>query len=158
MTAAGGADIVIAGADSDNGTDASGANAHRTDDGLIRVGDESFALREALSTRLEITALGRAFVEQYAAATGNDALAAELAGLEGEAARRYLYDNQIVDVLHAHRRYNIYEEELWQGSAARLRMMISMPRIREWWADNQPLYAASFRTHVNAEIEDLAAQ
>ena len=62
------------------------------------------------------------------------------------------------EVLHAHRRYNIYEEELWQGSAARLRMMISMPRIREWWAENQPLYAASFRTHVNSEIEDLAAQ
>ncbi len=68
----------------------------------VSVGDETLALREALSTRLEITALGRAFVEQYATATGNDALATELAALDGEAARRYLYDNQIVDVLHAH--------------------------------------------------------
>ncbi len=60
-----------------------------------------------------------------------------------------------LEVLHAHRRYDIYEEELWQGAAGRLRRMLSNPRIREWWEDSKDIYAASFREYVATEIETL---
>lgn len=62
-----------------------------------------------------------------------------------------------VEVLHAHRRYDIFEEELWQGAAGRLRRMLSNPRIRDWWEDNKDIYAASFRNHVTEEIEIICA-
>jgi hypothetical protein len=62
-----------------------------------------------------------------------------------------------LEVLHAHRRYDIYEEELWQGAAGRLRRMLSNPRIQSWWDENKDIYAASFRKHVATEIETLQA-
>jgi hypothetical protein len=62
-----------------------------------------------------------------------------------------------LEVLHAHRRYDIYEEELWQGAAGRLRRMLSNPRIQDWWVDNKDIYAASFRDYVATEIETLHA-
>ncbi len=62
-----------------------------------------------------------------------------------------------LEVLHAHRRYDIYEEELWQGAAGRLRRMLSNPRIRDWWEDNKDIYAASFREYVATEIETFRA-
>lgn len=58
-----------------------------------------------------------------------------------------------IEVLHAHRRHGIYEEELWQGTAGRLRRMLSNPRIQEWWEDNRDIYASSFRNHVAADIQ-----
>jgi len=62
-----------------------------------------------------------------------------------------------LEVLHAHRRYDIYEEELWQGAAGRLQRMLANPRIREWWEENKDIYAASFRDHVAEEIETIRA-
>ncbi len=62
-----------------------------------------------------------------------------------------------LEVLHAHRRYDIYEEELWQGAAGRLRRMLSNPRIRDWWEDNKDVYAQSFRHHVTTEINTIVA-
>lgn len=62
-----------------------------------------------------------------------------------------------LEVLHAHRRYDIFEEELWQGAAGRLRRMLANPRIRDWWEDSKEIYAASFGHHVDAEIEKINA-
>ena len=62
-----------------------------------------------------------------------------------------------IEVLHAHRRYDIFEEELWQGAAGRLRRMLNNPRIRDWWEDNKDIYAVSFRDHVTEEIEIICA-
>ena len=63
-----------------------------------------------------------------------------------------------LEVLHAHRRYDIFEEELWQGAAGRLRRMLANPRIRDWWHDNEDVYASSFREHVAAEIKKINAE
>lgn len=60
-----------------------------------------------------------------------------------------------LEVLHAHRRYDIYEEELWHGAANRLRNMLENPRIRAWWDGVQESYASSFQAFVTAEIETI---
>ncbi|GJL91980.1 DUF6082 family protein [Hyphococcus sp.] len=60
-----------------------------------------------------------------------------------------------IEVLHAHRRYEIYEEELWQGAASRMRVMLENPLIRDWWTNNKPHYAKSFQEHMRAEIETV---
>ncbi|KJS39907.1 MAG: hypothetical protein VR74_00280 [Hyphomonas sp. BRH_c22] len=60
------------------------------------------------------------------------------------------------EVLHTHRRYGIFEDELWEGSEARLRESLSNPGIREWWVECRPLYARSFVKYVDrlaAELE-----
>lgn len=58
-----------------------------------------------------------------------------------------------IEVLHAHRRYDIYEEELWDGAMSRLRVMLANPLVRQWWADNREHYAKSFQAHLTSEIE-----
>lgn len=62
-----------------------------------------------------------------------------------------------IEILHTHRRYNIFEEELWQATMARLRVMIANPLIREWWAENKSHYAASFCKIMEAEILNAEA-
>ena len=62
------------------------------------------------------------------------------------------------EVLHAHRRYDIYEEELWQGAAGRMRRMLDNPRVRQWWSENKDIYANSFRQEVDAAINRAADQ
>ncbi len=62
-----------------------------------------------------------------------------------------------LEVLHAHRRYDIFEEELWQGAVGRLRRMLDNPRIRDWWEDNKEIYAASFGDYVDAEVRKIRA-
>lgn len=57
-----------------------------------------------------------------------------------------------IEVLHAHKRYDIYEEELWEGAASRMRSMLENPLVRDWWANNEQHYAKSFRAHMVNEI------
>ena len=62
-----------------------------------------------------------------------------------------------IEVLHAHRRYKIYEEELWQGAVSRMRVMLANPLVRQWWSDNKQHYATSFRKHMTEEIQLVEA-
>lgn len=54
------------------------------------------------------------------------------------------------EVLHTHRRYDIFEQELWEGSEARLRESLSSPAVRAWWGDTKDYYARSFVGFVDA--------
>lgn len=60
-----------------------------------------------------------------------------------------------IEVLHAHRRYHIYEEELWEGATSRMRVMLANPLIREWWHNNKAHYAASFQKHMETELDTV---
>jgi len=53
------------------------------------------------------------------------------------------------EVLHLHRRYGIFEEELWIGSEERLKETLTNPVLREWWNDCKSYYARSFVTYVD---------
>lgn len=66
-------------------------------DEAVRIADESKGVREALIEDFELTQSYPAFVEKFAAATGNAALA-EIAG-DKAALREYLDDRQIYDVI-----------------------------------------------------------
>ncbi|MEQ8320584.1 MAG: hypothetical protein RH946_09985 [Rhodospirillales bacterium] len=61
------------------------------------------------------------------------------------------------EVLHTHRRYGVFEDELWEGSEARLRESLSNPGIRDWWAESRPLYARSFAKYVDTLAAELDA-
>jgi hypothetical protein len=64
------------------------------------------------------------------------------------------------EVLHTHRRFGVFEEELWGGTEARLRDNLDSPAIRAWWKDSKPFYARSFVTYVDgiaAEWEAIEA-
>ncbi|MCA8902010.1 MAG: hypothetical protein KDA53_12250 [Hyphomonas sp.] len=64
------------------------------------------------------------------------------------------------EVLHTHRRFGVFEEELWGGTEARLRDALSSAAIREWWADSREFYAKSFVAYVDeicAEWEAIEA-
>ncbi|MEE9381667.1 MAG: hypothetical protein V3V03_09690 [Hyphomonadaceae bacterium] len=56
------------------------------------------------------------------------------------------------EILHAHRRYGIHEEELWQGTEARLRGSLDNPIVQAWWKDNKNFYATSFGEFVDGII------
>tara|TARA_R110002020_G_scaffold83397_1_gene206751 strand:+ start:155145 stop:155639 length:495 start_codon:yes stop_codon:yes gene_type:complete len=60
------------------------------------------------------------------------------------------------EVLHTHRRFGVFEDELWEGSEARLRESLSDAGIRAWWAESRIVYARSFVKYVDrlsAELE-----
>lgn len=62
------------------------------------------------------------------------------------------------EVLHTHRRFGVFEEELWGGTEARLRDSLESAAIRDWWQESKPFYAKSFVTYVDkiaAEMEAL---
>ena len=59
------------------------------------------------------------------------------------------------EVLHLHRRYGIFEEELWIGSEARLKEALAVPAIRFWWDDCKSYYAGSFITYVDGLIAEI---
>jgi len=61
------------------------------------------------------------------------------------------------EVLHLHRRYGIFEEELWVGSEARLKEALATPAIRIWWEDCKSYYAGSFITYVDSLIAEIVA-
>ena len=64
------------------------------------------------------------------------------------------------EVLHTHRRFGVFEEELWIGTEARLRDSLDSAAIRAWWQESKPFYARSFVAYVDeiaAEIEALEA-
>lgn len=57
-------------------------------------------------------------------------------------------------MLHTHRRFGVFEEELWGGTEARLRDSLSSAGVREWWADSKEFYAESFVAYV----DEIAAE
>lgn len=61
------------------------------------------------------------------------------------------------EVLHTHRRFGVFEEELWQGTEARLRDTLESAAIRQWWLDSRPFYARSFASYVDAISAEMAA-
>lgn len=64
------------------------------------------------------------------------------------------------EVLHTHRRFGVFEEELWIGTEARLRDSLDSAAIREWWRESKPFYAKSFIAYVDriaAEVEAAEA-
>lgn len=66
----------------------------------ISLANQSLSLAEALTEQLELTQSYPAFVDKYAAATGNQALA-QLAA-DKTALRAYLVDRQIIDIVREH--------------------------------------------------------
>ena len=54
------------------------------------------------------------------------------------------------EVLHTHRRFGVFEEELWIGTEARLRDSLESSAIREWWQESKPFYARSFVAYVDS--------
>lgn len=75
--------------------DALGASA----DDTVTLGEQTLTLTDALRERLEITGLGRSFVEHYASTSGRDDLATHLQTLSGENARAFFYQHQVIDIL-----------------------------------------------------------
>ena len=64
------------------------------------------------------------------------------------------------EVLHTHRRFGVFEEELWGGTEARLRDSLDSAAVREWWAGSKAFYAKSFVAYVDeiaAEWEAIEA-
>ena len=59
------------------------------------------------------------------------------------------------EVLHTHRRFGVFEDELWEGSEARLRESLSDPDIRAWWAESRVVYARSFGKYVDKLSAEL---
>ena len=60
------------------------------------------------------------------------------------------------EVLHTHRRFGVFEEELWAGTEARLRDSLDSAAIRDWWQDSKAFYAKSFvdfADRIAAEME-----
>jgi len=58
------------------------------------------------------------------------------------------------EVLFTHRRYGIFEDELWEGANARLRSQLRDAAVCEWFEDSCEFYSKSFVAHVRK----LAAQ
>ena len=61
------------------------------------------------------------------------------------------------EVLHTHRRFGVFEEELWGGTEARLRDSLDSPAIRDWWAESKPFYAKSFVAYVDEIVAEWEA-
>lgn len=59
------------------------------------------------------------------------------------------------EVLHTHRRYGIFEEELWLGSEARLREQLTDPVIRNWFDGCKHYYARSFVEYVASLCDEV---
>ncbi len=53
------------------------------------------------------------------------------------------------EVLHMHRRYSAFEEELWQAVDARIRNSFLNPNVRDWWQRSRDYYAPSFAAYVD---------
>ena len=66
----------------------------------VTIGGETLTIEQALTEQLELTQSYPAFVEKYAAATGNTTLS-ELAA-DKAALRAYLNDRQIIDIVREH--------------------------------------------------------
>ena len=62
------------------------------------------------------------------------------------------------EILHAHRRYGIYEEDLWLGTEARLKESLANAAIRTWWQENRHFYAGSFAAYVDEIIAGMKAR
>jgi sulfite reductase (NADPH) flavoprotein alpha-component len=70
----------------------------------VLLDDHTMTLRHALAHRLELTLLGRAFVESYAERFDVEPLKALLAAEDRTALNDYLAERQIIDVVSDHRR------------------------------------------------------
>lgn len=52
------------------------------------------------------------------------------------------------EVLFTHRRYGVFEEELWEGANARLTQQLADAAIRDWFEGSAEFYSKSFVAHV----------
>ncbi len=59
------------------------------------------------------------------------------------------------EVLHTHRRFGVFEDELWRGAEARLRDSLSTPGIVEWWNNSKDFYAKSFVAYVDQLVKEI---
>jgi len=53
------------------------------------------------------------------------------------------------EMLHAHVRAGIFDDDLWAGALVRLHETLDIPRIRTWWDGNRTSYAPSFIERVD---------
>jgi len=61
------------------------------------------------------------------------------------------------EVLHTHKRFGVFEEELWGGTEARLRDSLDSAAVRAWWQDSKPFYAKSFVAYVDEIVAEWEA-
>lgn len=61
------------------------------------------------------------------------------------------------EVLHTHKRFGVFEEELWGGTEARLRDSLDSAAVREWWAGSKTFYARSFVAYVDEIVAEWEA-
>lgn len=66
-------------------------------DETVRIGDQSYSLSDALTSKLDITGSGRRFAEHYANVAQREDLQQTLADLRGDEARAFFYGHQVVD-------------------------------------------------------------
>lgn len=68
---------------------------------MVQLGDSRLSLREALTTKVELTLLSRQFIAGYQGLTKNAELGALLADAQRSRLAAYLQDRQVADVLRA---------------------------------------------------------
>jgi hypothetical protein len=59
------------------------------------------------------------------------------------------------EMLYTHRKYGIYEKELWESTRARMRQTLTRERVRDWWDDNKEYYGKSFARFVDDKVRDM---
>jgi len=59
------------------------------------------------------------------------------------------------EMLYTHRKYGIYEKELWESTRARMRQTLTRERVRDWWGDNKAYYGKSFARFVDDKVSDM---
>lgn len=60
------------------------------------------------------------------------------------------------EMLHAHMRTGIFDEDLWAGVQERLHGVLDHPRMRDWWDQNRYSYAPSFVATVDEVYREEA--
>lgn len=60
------------------------------------------------------------------------------------------------EMLHAHMRTGIFDEDLWVGVRERLHSVLDHPRMRDWWDLNRYSYAPSFAALVDTVYTEEA--
>ena len=83
---------------------------------------------------------------------GEEIEGAELLRLTNFVAVQFRY----FEMLHAHMRSGIFDNDLWAGVRVRLHHVLDHPRMRDWWDDNRFSYAPSFVTMVDEVYREEA--
>ncbi len=61
------------------------------------------------------------------------------------------------EMLFIHKKYGLYEEDLWHGTEARLKQFVQAAEIQKWWIENRAFYAPAFAAYTDTVISSLPA-